>query len=79
MPVFMGQSGQLTLVDPLSDENDKRRLRVFLTDQGKTVLEEYAPVLAALKAEVFKGICPEELKAMHQTHLHILSNLGVDL
>ena len=59
-----------------SDGGDKRRLLVFLTDQGRAVLEEYAPIVAEFSALVFNGLSEEELKVMHQAHLRILSNLG---
>ncbi|MCP4117902.1 MAG: MarR family transcriptional regulator [Desulfobacteraceae bacterium] len=58
-----------------SDGGDKRRLLVFLTDPGRAVLEEYAPVVAEFSALVFNGLSEEELEVMHQAHLRILSNL----
>lgn len=62
-----------------SDGDDKRRLLVFLTDQGRAVLEEYAPILVEFSGVVFDGLTEEELKVMHQAHLRILSNLGMEL
>ncbi|WP_212637776.1 MarR family winged helix-turn-helix transcriptional regulator [Desulfocicer vacuolatum] len=59
-----------------SDEGDKRRLLVFLTDAGRAVLEEYAPIVAEFSALLFNGLSEEELKVMQQAHLRILSNLG---
>lgn len=59
-----------------SDDGDKRRLLVFLTNPGRAVLEEYAPIVAEFAAMVFNGLSEEELKVMHQAHLRILSNLG---
>jgi DNA-binding MarR family transcriptional regulator len=58
-----------------SDGGDKRRLLVFLTDPGRAVLQEYAPIVAEFSALVFNGLSEEELKVMHQAHLRILSNL----
>ncbi|WP_300667273.1 MarR family transcriptional regulator [Desulfoluna sp.] len=65
-------------VERRSDGGDKRRLLVFLTDQGRAVLEKYAPIVAAFSAEVFNGIPEEDLQTMQQTHLRILSNLGFE-
>jgi DNA-binding MarR family transcriptional regulator len=59
-----------------SDGGDKRRLLVFLTDPGRAVLEEYAPIVAEFSALLFNGLSEEELKVMQQAHLRILSNLG---
>lgn len=62
-----------------SDGGDKRRLLVFLTDQGRAVLEAYAPIVVEFFGVVFNGLSEEELKVMHQAHLRILSNLGMEL
>lgn len=64
-------------VERRADGGDKRRLRVFLTDPGRSVLEQYAPIVAEFSALVFAGLSEEELKVMHMAHLRILSNLGL--
>ncbi|SCY78679.1 MarR family winged helix-turn-helix transcriptional regulator [Desulfoluna spongiiphila] len=62
-----------------SDGGDKRRQLVFLTDEGREVLDECAPIVSDFSGVVFAGLSEEELQTMHRAHLRILSNLGIDL
>jgi len=62
-----------------SDGGDKRRQLVFLTDSGRGVLDEYAPIVSDFSGLVFDGLSEEELEIMHRIHLRILSNLGVEV
>jgi len=62
-----------------SDGGDKRRQLVFLTDSGRGVLDEYAPIVSDFSGLVFAGLSEEELEIMNRIHLRILSNLGVEV
>ena len=62
-----------------SDGGDKRRQLVFLTGEGRCVLDEYAPIVSEFSSLVFDGLSDEELETMQRIHLQILSNLGVEV
>lgn len=63
-------------VKRLPDQEDKRLLRVFLTDPGQAVRDKMTPVVADFRARMLKGIDQGALETMHKTHFQILKNLG---
>lgn len=60
------------------DEDDMRRFRVHLTEEGKEFVREMAPLAAQTRDSLYDGLSDEELKALRRVLRRIERNaLGV--
>jgi DNA-binding MarR family transcriptional regulator len=58
------------------DREDKRRLNVYLTKEGKALKQKLVPIAIGYLKQCFKGLAHEEIQDLRRTHEHILKNLS---
>lgn len=60
------------------DDEDMRRVRIYLTDRGKRFVEDIAPVAARTRDILYEGLSDEELRVLRRVLRRIERNaLGV--
>jgi DNA-binding MarR family transcriptional regulator len=57
------------------DIEDKRRLNVYLTEEGKTLQHKLIPIAIGFLQKCFEGLTQEEIQELRRIHNHILKNL----
>jgi DNA-binding MarR family transcriptional regulator len=57
------------------DEEDKRRLNVYLTSKGRNMRSGLTEVVMAYLGECLRGLNPDDIQAMKRIHMKILDNL----
>ena len=58
------------------DGEDKRRLNVYLTEEGKALKQKLIPIVIGFLKKCFEGLTPEEVQNLRRIHEHILNNLS---
>lgn len=58
------------------NEEDKRRLNVYLTKEGKALKEKLIPIVIDYLQKCFEGLTKEEVQNLRKVHEHILKNLS---
>ncbi len=58
------------------DKEDKRRLNVYLTKEGKALKQKLVPIVIGYLKRCFKGLAHEEIQDLRRLHEHILKNLS---
>ena len=58
------------------DKEDKRRLNVYLTKEGKALKQKLIPIVIGCLKKCFEGLTQEEVQDMRRIHEHILKNLS---
>ena len=58
------------------DKEDKRRLNVYLTKEGKALKQKLIPIVIGFLQKCFEGLTQEEVQDMRRIHEHILRNLS---
>lgn len=58
----------------ISDGEDKRRLNVYLTEEGKALKKKLIPIAIDYLKKCFKGLSQEEIGDLKRIHEHILKN-----
>jgi len=64
------------LVIRISCEKDKRVNRVYLTDEGRAVVEKLKPVLESCQAQLQEGLTPSEITSMITILTKIQNNIS---
>ncbi len=59
----------------IPDGEDKRRLNVYLTKEGKALKKKLVPIAIDYLQKCFKGLSQEEIGDLRRIHEHILENL----
>ena len=57
------------------DGEDKRRLNVYLTKEGKALKQKLIPIVIAYLKKCFEGLTQAEVHDIRRIHEHILKNL----
>ena len=57
------------------DSEDKRRLNVYLTEEGKALQQKLIPIVIVFLQKCFEGLTQEEIQELRRIHEHILNNL----
>lgn len=65
-------------IERRSDPDNKRKLRIFITKEGVTKVNDLAPLKEQMHNKVLKGISTKELAAMLKTLEKIRNNLEDD-
>jgi len=60
----------------IPDGEDKRRLNVYLTKEGKALKQKLIPIVIGFLKKCFEGLTQEEVQNMRRIHEHILKNLS---
>ena len=58
------------------DGKDKRRLNVYLTEEGKDLKQKLIPIVIDYLQKCFEGLTQEEVQDLRRVHEHILKNLS---
>jgi DNA-binding MarR family transcriptional regulator len=58
------------------DGEDKRRLNVYLTEEGKALKQKLIPIVMGFLQKCFEGLTQEEVQDLRRIHEHILKNLS---
>ena len=58
------------------DREDKRRLNVYLTQEGKTLKQKLIPIVIGFLQKCFEGLTQGEVQDLRRIHEHILKNLS---
>jgi DNA-binding MarR family transcriptional regulator len=58
------------------DGEDKRRLNVYLTEEGKALKQKLIPIVIGFLQKCFEGLTQEEVQDLRRMHEHILKNLS---
>jgi DNA-binding MarR family transcriptional regulator len=58
------------------DGEDKRRLNVYLTEEGKALKQKLIPIVIDYLQKCFEGLTQEEVQDLKRVHKHILKNLS---
>ncbi len=58
------------------DGEDKRRLNVYLTEEGKALKQKLIPIVIDYLQKCFAGLTQEEVQDLKRVHKHILKNLS---
>ena len=58
------------------DGEDKRRLNVYLTQEGKALKQKLIPIVIGFLQKCFEGLTQEEVQDLRRMHEHILKNLS---
>ncbi|MFH1489574.1 MAG: MarR family transcriptional regulator [Pseudomonadota bacterium] len=58
----------------VSDEHDKRRYKVFLTEKMREIEDKLTTTVIDFLEKVFCGLTPEEIMQMQKLHLQIIEN-----
>ncbi len=58
------------------DGEDKRRLNVYLTEEGKALKQKLIPIVIGFLQKCFEGLTQEEVQDLRRIHEHILKNLS---
>ncbi len=58
------------------DGQDKRRLNVYLTEEGRALKQKLIPITFGYLQECFEGLTKEEVRTLRRIHKHILKNLS---
>jgi MarR family transcriptional regulator, organic hydroperoxide resistance regulator len=58
------------------DGEDKRRLNVYLTKEGKALKQKLIPIVIGCLKKCFEGLTQKEVQGMRRIHGHILKNLS---
>ncbi|CAM3043396.1 MarR family transcriptional regulator [Paenibacillus sediminis] len=66
---------QKGLIRRVSDENDRRLLKVFLTEKGRKFEEQVIPVIDDFNDQVLQGISEEELNAVRRVLAKLIDNV----
>lgn len=64
------------LIHKAKDENDMRVSRIYLTDKGKTALQEVYAVWKSLEEKTLMGISGEDQDTLRRILGNLLDNLG---
>ncbi len=56
------------------DGEDKRRLNVYLTKEGKALKQKLVPIAIGYLQKCFKGLSQKEIGDLRRIHEHILKN-----
>ena len=59
----------------IPDGEDKRRLNVYLTEEGKALKKKLIPIAIDCLQKCFKGLSQKEIGDLRRIHEHILKNL----
>lgn len=70
---------QTDLIERRSDPDDQRVSRVYLTDQGRALLEPYEEVWAKLEQYVVDGLSVEERALLRRLLMQVRDNLNKQL
>jgi len=57
------------------DGEDKRRLNVYLTHEGKALKQKLVPIVIGYLQKCFEGLTQEQVQDLRRIHEHILKNL----
>lgn len=58
------------------DGEDKRRLNVYLTQEGKALKQKLVPIVIGFLHKCLEGLTQEEVQDLRRIHEHILNNLS---
>ena len=58
------------------DGEDKRRLNVYLTQEGKALKQKLIPIVIGFLHKCFEGLTQDEVQDLRRIHEHILNNLS---
>ena len=58
------------------DGEDKRRLNVYLTQEGKALKQKLIPIVIGFLQKCFEGLTQEEVQDLRRIHEQILKNLS---
>ena len=58
----------------IPDGEDKRRLNVYLTEEGKALKKKLIPIAIDYLQKCFQGLPQEEIGGLRRIHEHILKN-----
>jgi DNA-binding MarR family transcriptional regulator len=64
------------LIQRVPDPEDKRRINIYTTDEGKALKGKLPPIVRGFLERCFKGLDKKDLEEMNRIHRHILRNLG---
>jgi len=59
----------------IPDGEDRRRLNVYLTEEGKALKQKLIPIAIGFLKKCFKGLTQEDIQSLKRVHEHILKNL----
>jgi DNA-binding MarR family transcriptional regulator len=63
------------LIERSPHPNDKRSVRVYLTELGKTLQKELTPIVIAFLEQCFKNVTEQKFKDFMDVHRQIADNL----
>lgn len=63
------------LIKRVPDSDDKRRINIYLTAEGKALKNKLPPIAVNYLKKCLKGLDEKDLKEMDRIHRHILNNL----
>jgi DNA-binding MarR family transcriptional regulator len=64
------------LIRRTPDREDKRRLNVYLTEEGKDLKQKLIPIAIGYLKKCFEGLTQEEVQDLRRIHEHIIKNLS---
>jgi len=59
----------------IPDGEDRRRLNVYLTKEGKALKQKLIPIVIDYLEKCFEGLTQEDIQSLKRVHEHILKNL----
>ena len=70
---LLGKNG---FIHRIPDGEDKRRLNVYLTEEGKALKKKLIPIAIDYLKKCFNGLSQEEIGDLIRIHEHILKNFN---
>lgn len=67
------------LVERVPDPDDKRRINIYATSEGKALKTKLPPIVTHFLEKCFKGLDDKDLEEMNRIHRHILKNLNTTM
>lgn len=59
----------------ISDEHDKRRYNVFLTEKSREIEDKLTSTVIDFLEKAFSGLTQKEIIGMQKVHVHIIKNI----
>jgi MarR family transcriptional regulator, organic hydroperoxide resistance regulator len=75
--VMLNRMAKANLIERRPDQNDQRVTRVYLTEQGQSVLVQVKESLKTIEAECLNNLTPEEQILLRRLLMQIRDNLKI--
>jgi DNA-binding MarR family transcriptional regulator len=69
---------QRELLERVHDQEDRRVVKIFLTQQGRELVQALEPVVIAFHERLFQGFSAEEQRTFATRLHHLMSNVPTD-